>query len=181
MKKGGKKKKRGKNKFRSQKKGAIRLPEDHDIWDEQSKTSIKIHELVGRVIQKLGGGKGSAHVLVKCHDGKEYKVRIPGKWHKRVWINVDDILLVGYSNNMVNNVEALHKYSEQRSISALKKQSWFSKLFDDENIKIDGFNFDDYEDQNEILKENDEDDIDIKDFESDDEDKKLSNINWDDI
>ena len=46
---------------------------------------------------------------------------------------------------------------------------------------MDGFNFDDYEDENEILKENDDDEIDIKEFESDDEDKKLSSINWDDI
>jgi initiation factor 1A len=177
MKRGGKKKKRGRNKFISNRKGFIRLPEDHDIWDEQSKTTIKIHELVGRVLQKLGGGKGSAHVLVKCHDGKQYTVRIPGKWHKRVWINLDDLLLVGYADNMSNTVEALHKYTNQRSISTLKKQSWYSKLFDSIDEVNPGCIFDDDE-ENDIKDENDEnDEINLEDFESDNEESEISDIN----
>jgi len=187
MKRGGKKKKRGKNKLVGKKKGDIRLPNETTIFDKQSGKTIIIHELVGRVIKKLGGGKGSAHVLVKCHNGKEYKVRIPGKWHKRVWINNDDLLLVGYVDDMENNVEAIIKYDDSRNISVLKKQPWYSKLFDETNEQVEGFTIgdDDLEDNNDNFNEIDEDINldDFKDLDSDDENNKKnsSDINFDDI
>jgi len=183
MKRGGKKKKRGKNKLVGKKKGEIRLPCETTIFDKQSGKNIIIHEFVGRVIKKLGGGKGSAHVLVKCHNGKEYKVRIPGKWHKRVWVNTDDLLLVGYVDNMENNVEAIIKYDDSRNISVLKKQSWYSKLFDEFHENVEGFTIgdDDLADNNVDYNDIDEE-INLDDFKDEDsDDEKSSHINFDDI
>ena len=62
-------------------------------------------------------------VDINCSDGRQRQARIPGKWHKRVWINKDDVLLVGYSSDLTNNdkVEILHKYDE-REIRQLKNK-----------------------------------------------------------
>ena len=51
-------------------------------------------ELYARVIKREGGAKGSGMLVVECSDSKERKARIPGAWHRRVWINAGDYLRV---------------------------------------------------------------------------------------
>lgn len=80
---GGKKKKRGKNPLdmNKSKKNTNRA----DFADGQ---------LYARVVQRCGGAKGSAMLEVECSDSKVRKARIPGAWHRRVWINTGDYLRV---------------------------------------------------------------------------------------
>jgi translation initiation factor 1A len=47
-------------------------------------------EVVGVVIQLLGFDR----VKVKCADGKTRMCRIPGKMKKKIWLRVNDIVLV---------------------------------------------------------------------------------------
>ena len=45
-------------------------------------------EVLGLVVQILGGG----FLLVRCTDGYMRKVQIPGKFRKRMWCRVGDII-----------------------------------------------------------------------------------------
>ncbi len=47
-------------------------------------------EVLGQVVQILGGGI----LLVRCLDNNTRKVRIPGKFRKRMWTRVGDIVAV---------------------------------------------------------------------------------------
>ena len=66
------------------------------VEDKQSEEGVirvripKEGEILGVVLQMLGAGMLS----VKCTDGKIRKVRIPGKYKKRMWCRVGDIVLV---------------------------------------------------------------------------------------
>lgn len=47
-------------------------------------------EVIGRVVQMMGFGK----MTVKCTDGKIRLCRIPGRFRNRLWIRVNDMVLV---------------------------------------------------------------------------------------
>ncbi len=47
-------------------------------------------EVLGQIIQLLGGNL----LLVRCVDGHVRKVRIPGKYRKRMWSRTGDVVLV---------------------------------------------------------------------------------------
>lgn len=48
------------------------------------------HEIFGLVTQLMGANQ----LLVMCQDGVERKCRIPGKLKKRVWVRVNDVVIV---------------------------------------------------------------------------------------
>lgn len=76
------------------------------------------------VIRHLGGD----HVLTKCLDGVDRKVRIPGKIRKKVWINEGDIVLVGVWDFNPTRGDIVHKY-ERGEISKLLEKGVISKDF----------------------------------------------------
>lgn len=47
-------------------------------------------QVIGKVIELLGADR----LRVKCNDGNERIVRIPGRLKKRIWVRRDDIILV---------------------------------------------------------------------------------------
>lgn len=47
-------------------------------------------QVLGKVLELLGADR----LRVKCNDGKERMVRIPGRLKKRVWVRRDDIVIV---------------------------------------------------------------------------------------
>ena len=47
-------------------------------------------EVLGQVIQTLGGGL----LLVRCMDGFTRKINIPGKYRKRMWTRVGDVIII---------------------------------------------------------------------------------------
>ncbi|MBU6997771.1 MAG: translation initiation factor eIF-1A [Theionarchaea archaeon] len=47
-------------------------------------------EVIGKVVQMMGYGK----MTVKCTDGKVRLCRIPGRFRNRLWIRVNNIVLV---------------------------------------------------------------------------------------
>ena len=54
----------------------LRMPDDDEVF--------------ATVTNMLGANR----VTVRCADGTERTARIPGKMQKRVWIRVDDVVLV---------------------------------------------------------------------------------------
>ncbi|MDI6825877.1 MAG: translation initiation factor eIF-1A [Candidatus Aenigmarchaeota archaeon] len=68
-------------------KGREILTEEEEI----ARTRIpKEGEVLGLVELMLGSDK----LRVRCDDGKERIVRIPGKLRKRVWISVGDLIII---------------------------------------------------------------------------------------
>ena len=56
-------------------------------------------EVLAVVTQMLGSDK----LRVQCEDGKERIARIPGKMRKRVWIRINDLILVEPWKDMPTN------------------------------------------------------------------------------
>ncbi len=69
------------------------------------------------VIRLLGGD----YLVVKCIDGAERKVRIPGKMRRRVWMNEGDIVLVGLWDFSPDRGEIVHKYSRGEVAKLLER------------------------------------------------------------
>lgn len=55
---------------------------------------------------------GSGRMKVKCFDGKERIAKIRGKFRKRVWVNVGDIILVNMSEDTQDDTKCyiIHVY-----------------------------------------------------------------------
>ena len=68
----------------------------------------------GQAIKMLGNG----HVEVYCFDGVTRLGKIRGKMRKRVWIEVNDIILVGLRDFEENRCDIMYKYntSEARNL-----------------------------------------------------------------
>ena len=47
-------------------------------------------EMLGTVIEMLGGSR----FRVECNDGKERICRVPGKYKRRVWVKMGNIVLL---------------------------------------------------------------------------------------
>ncbi|OYT37829.1 MAG: translation initiation factor IF-1A [Desulfurococcales archaeon ex4484_58] len=69
------------------------------------------------VIRHLGGD----HLIAKCLDGVDRKVRIPGKMRRRVWISEGDIILVGVWDFSPNRGDVIYKYSRSEVAKLVEK------------------------------------------------------------
>lgn len=47
-------------------------------------------EVLGQVIQTLGGGL----LLVRCLDGFTRQINIPGRYRKRMWVRLGDVIII---------------------------------------------------------------------------------------
>lgn len=101
--KGGKNRRRGKN----------------DTETKRELTFKEDGQEYAQVIRMLGNGRLEAH----CFDGVRRMCHIRGKMRKKVWINVDDIILVGLRDFQDERADVILKYSpdEVRSLKAYKE------------------------------------------------------------
>ena len=97
--KGGKNRRRGKNE--SDQKRELVFKEDGQEY--------------GQVIRMLGNGRLEAH----CFDGTKRLCHIRGKIRKRIWINVDDIILLGLRDYQDDKADVIMKYMPDE-VRALK-------------------------------------------------------------
>lgn len=88
--KGGKNRRRGKNE--SDQKRELNFKEDGQEY--------------AQVVRMLGNGRLEAH----CFDGTKRLCHIRGKIRKRVWINVDDIVLLGLREYQDDKADVIMKY-----------------------------------------------------------------------
>lgn len=75
----------------------------------------------GQVICGIVRLVGGDYLIVKCLDGMDRKVRIPGKMRRRVWMNEGDIVLVGIWDFSPQRGEVLHKYSRGEVAKLIEK------------------------------------------------------------
>eukprot|EP01090_Pellita_catalonica_P003672 TRINITY_DN13332_c0_g1_i1.p1 TRINITY_DN13332_c0_g1~~TRINITY_DN13332_c0_g1_i1.p1 ORF type:complete len:193 (-),score=54.32 TRINITY_DN13332_c0_g1_i1:207-785(-) len=114
--KGGKGKRRGKrNKNKEAHKRELRFKEYGEEYAQVSKN--------------LGG----LHFDVYCFDGKSRMAHVRGRFKKRVWINKDDIILVGLREFQDDKVDIIHKYTpdEARILQKWGELPADQALFDD--------------------------------------------------
>jgi len=66
-------------------------------------------ELYGKVVKRLGGSP--ARVLILCEDGVERNCVLRGRFHKRVWLNQNDYVIILYNQGSSDKSgEVSHKY-----------------------------------------------------------------------
>ncbi len=80
-------------------------------------------EMFAIVDQKLGGN----HVHVICEDGKERLGRIPGRFRKRVWINVGDVVICKLWEYRKDRCDIVHKYTKTEA-EKLRQEGYLKGL-----------------------------------------------------
>lgn len=109
---GGNKAKKGKNApRRSNNNKSLRIKDPNTL------------ELYAKVVSRLGGSP--AIILVLCEDGKERKCVVRGKYHKRMWINPDDYVLITCNSEEGEGGEIACKYSPS-DVAKLEERKEFS-------------------------------------------------------
>ena len=102
--KGGKSKRKGKNK-------------NTDGDGEKRDLFLKDEEQEYAQITKI---LGNCRFEAYCFDGSTRLCHVRGKFRKRVWINRDDVVLVGKRDYQDEKCDIIHKYSAEE-VSKLKK------------------------------------------------------------
>ena len=94
------------------------------------------------VLKKVGGSR----IMVACSDTKERSGLIPGKFFKRVWLNIGDILLCQLNLEDDSQCYIVHKYSNKHA-NMLKAQGkiTFDVNGEEDNDNNIGYGFDDPE------------------------------------
>jgi translation initiation factor 1A len=105
---------------------------------------------------------GNCRLEVLCFDGVNRLCHIRGSMRKKVWIKVNDIVLISLREFEQAKADIIYKY-EIPEINYLKKENEIPdniKLYEDvEEIKDDGFDFTNESDEEEEKKEIDIDNI----------------------
>ncbi len=98
-------------------------PKDNE--QEQIKIRVRLprkNELIGVIEQRLGGNKSS----VSCFDGKSRICRVPGRLRRRLWLRVEDIVIIEPWELDNNKGDILFKYTPSQ-IFLLKKKGYIKK------------------------------------------------------
>ncbi len=84
----------------------------------------KDDQVLGKVLELLGADR----LRVKCEDGNERTVRIPGRLKKRVWVNRDDIVIVEpWDIESDKKGDMVWRYNRNK-IPALKKKGYLKRI-----------------------------------------------------
>lgn len=104
-------------------------------------------QLYGKVLKLLGDSR----CTILCDDGKERQCTVRGKMKKKVWINLNDIVLVSLRDFEPDKGDIIHKYNDNES-KKLERMGDLNKintsnnnssdLLDNDDIFDDGINFD---------------------------------------
>lgn len=99
--KGGKKHKRGK-------KVQNEVEDKYMVFKEEG-------QVYGKVIKLLGNCRLLAKCYLETGGTLDLMCMIPGKFRKRTWINIDDIVLVGIRDFQSGKADIMYKYSSQEA------------------------------------------------------------------
>lgn len=103
-KKGGNKKRRGKNKQESNKRELI-FADDGQTY--------------AHIIRVLGNGRFES----ACTDGVKRMLHVRGAMRKRVWINKDDLVLVGIRDFQPYKGDIIHKYTAEEARALVRNNN----------------------------------------------------------
>ena len=103
-------------------------------------------QVYASVLKKVGGSR----ILVSCSDTKERSGLIPGKFFKRVWMNVGDILLCELNKEDDSQCYIIHKYTN-KDANLLKSQGKITfTVNNDDGDEEDGYGFEGNEESSNI-------------------------------
>ncbi len=80
-------------------------------------------EMFAVVDLKVGG----PHLKVICEDGKERLARIPGRFRRRMWIRVGDIVIVKLWEYEKDKCDVIYKYSPVE-VEKLREKGYLKAL-----------------------------------------------------
>lgn len=56
---------------------------------------------------------GDRKIQIKLPDGSEMMAVIPGKFRKKIWIAIDDVILISRREYQIDKVDVVHKYNDK--------------------------------------------------------------------
>lgn len=91
------------------------------MGDEKRELKFKeVGEEYGKVVKSLG----NCRMEIECFDGKTRMGHVRGKFKNKVWMNKDDIVLVGLRSFQDEKCDIIHKYSSVE----IKKLQQFEEI-----------------------------------------------------
>ena len=153
--------KKGGKKFKKGKKGNDSFVRELILKDP------KESEEYGRVVRGLGNCRFEVFTL----DGRTRIGIVKGKMRKKVWINKDDIVLIGLWDFQDDKCSIIHKYADDEVSKLVNKKEIPSnfKVSSEEGFNDDSDNYFDY---SQISDTSSDDDNDNSEIEEEDKAKK---------
>jgi|688.fasta_scaffold242467_2 initiation factor 1A len=140
----------------------------HDLNKTDKLEYADQNQIYGIVKKKIGGSR----LIVECSDGKERSGLIPGKFFKKIWMNIGDILLCDLNIGSDDTVCYIsHKYTP-KDANKLKQQGkiTFDIRDDDENESSVTFN------ENDTVNTNKNNIFELNDIAYDSDDGELEDV-----
>lgn len=101
-----------------QKKGGKKKNGKDSESNEKRQITIKGEmEEYGKIMKNLGDRR----LIVILPDSSEILARIPGRFRKRCWISIGDIVLINRRDFQEDKVDIIHKYNNDETTKLLKK------------------------------------------------------------
>lgn len=96
------------------------------------------------VLSMAGNNRVKAH----CMDGKQRMCKIRGSMQKKVWIRVDDLILISLREFQDSKADVIFKYSEEEARALMKKgeipdPTKIKQCFEEKEEEDCAFEFDD--------------------------------------
>jgi len=97
-------------------------PQEIDV-SRIRKPNREEEEMFAIVDMKVGG----PHLKVICEDGKERLARIPGRFRRRMWIRVGDIIICKLWQYEKNKCDVVYKYTPVE-VEKLREKGYLKAL-----------------------------------------------------
>jgi translation initiation factor 1A len=97
--------------------------------DEQTPTRVRLpkgKELIGRIVQRLGGNR----MDVKTTDGKTRNCRVPGRYRRRLWLRPKDIVIIIPDQFDDKKGDVIYKYNPL-GVKQLNKKGLLDSIRDE--------------------------------------------------
>lgn len=108
---------------------------------------------------------GNRRISVLCNDGKNRIASIPGKFKKKVWINMDDIVLLNIREYQDDKADVIYKYAPHEVRILIKKNELNKDVFPDMQKNEGDILFEsEEEEESDKQEEEEEEEINIDDL-----------------
>ncbi len=118
---------KGTENFEDIKKNFKKNKENNSKFEEQKNEKIRVKlpknkEIIGIIEQRLGGNK----MKISCLDGKSRICRVPGRLRRRLWLRMNDVVIIEPWELDNSKGDVLFKYKPNQ-IQWLRKNGYLEK------------------------------------------------------
>lgn len=118
---------KGTEDFKDKKDNFINKSKNNPKFNEQTTEKIRVklpknNEVLGIIEQRLGGNK----MKISCLDGKSRICRVPGRLRRRLWLRMNDVVIVEPWELDNSKGDVLFKYKPNQ-IQWLRKNGYLEK------------------------------------------------------